>query len=174
MGVNEIIKVGTNIKTLRKQKGLTQKNMASLLNIPSSTYSNYENNNREPGKEILFKISEILEVDIYNLLNIDKKSDFIIPKDIYIPDESIDINEVIAIEKLIELCGFNINFNKFEENDSTLNEYLKFEIKNNLIPLVYINKGNLNLNLNSDQFKKLSSKILQLVAFEVNELMKDV
>jgi len=173
LGVNEIIKVGTNIKTLRKEKGLTQKNMASLLNIPSSTYSNYENNNREPGKEILCKISEILEVSIYDLLNIDKNNDFIISKDIYIPDESIDINEVNVIEKLIGLCGFNINFNKFDENDSTLNEYLKFEIKNNLIPLAYINKGNLNLNLNNDQFKKFSDKILQLVEFEVNELIKN-
>ena len=62
MGINEIIKVGNNIKDLRKKKGLTQKDMASLLNIPSSTYSNYENNNREPGKKILLNISEILGV----------------------------------------------------------------------------------------------------------------
>ena len=69
MGINEIIKVGNNIKDLRKKKGLTQKDMASLLNIPSSTYSNYENNNREPGKKILLNISEILGVSIYDLLN---------------------------------------------------------------------------------------------------------
>lgn len=173
MGVNEIVKVGNNIKSLRKKKGLTQKRMASLLNIPSSTYSNYENNNREPSKDVLFKISRILDVDVCDLLNMNKSNDYLEVKDIYIPEGSINHDEVNAIEKLIKLCGFDVNFNKLQKNDPTLNEYLKLEIKNNLIPLIYINKGNLNLNLNNDQFKNLSDKILQLVAFEVNELIKN-
>ena len=76
-----------------------------------------------------------------------------------------------TIERLIQLCGFNINFNELNEHDSILNEYLKSEIKNNLIPLAYINKGEMNINLTNDQFKDLSDKILQLVTFEVNELI---
>ena len=173
MGVNEIIKVGNNIKSLRKKRGLTQKHMASLLNIPSSTYSNYENNNREPSKDILFKVAKVLEVNICDLLSINKSFDSIQAKDIYIPEESMSYEEVNVVEKLIELCGFNVNFNKLQKNDPTLNEYLKLEIKNNLIPLVYINKCDINLNLNNDQFKNLSDKIVQLVTFEVNELIKD-
>ena len=173
MGVNELIKVGNNIKSLRKKRGLTQKCMASLLNLPSSTYSNYENNNREPSKEVLLKISEVLEVDVCDLLNMNKSSDSLEAKDIYIPEESTSHDEVNAIEKLIKLCGFNVNFNKLQENDSTLNEYLKSGIKNNLIPLIYINKGSINLNLNNDQFKDFSDNILQLVEFEVNELIKN-
>ena len=173
MGVNEIIKVGNNIKSLRKKRGLTQKHMASLLNIPSSTYSNYENNNREPSKDILFKVAKVLEVNICDLLSINKSFDSIQAKDIYIPEESMSYEKVNVVEKLIELCGFNVNFNKLQKNDPTLNEYLKLEIKNNLIPLVYINKCDINLNLNNDQFKNLSDKIVQLVTFEVNELIKD-
>ena len=173
MGVNEIIRVGNNIKSLRKKKGLTQKDMASLLNMPSSTYSNYENNNREPSKEVLFKVSEVLNVDICELLNINQSPESLVAKDIYIPEESICNDEIKVMENLIKLCGFNVNFNKLQKNDSTLNEYLKLEIKNNLIPLIYINKGNINLNLKTDQFKDLSTKILQLVAFEVNELIKN-
>ena len=173
MGVNEIIKVGDNIKSLRKKRGLTQKHMASLLNIPSSTYSNYENNNREPSKDVLFKISRVLDVDVCDLLNMNKSTDYLEAKDICIPEESISHDEINAIEKLIKLCGFNVNFNKLQKNDPTLNECLKLEIKNNLIPLVYINKCDINLNLNNDQFKNLSDKIVQLVTFEVNELIKD-
>ena len=173
MGVNEIIKVGDNIKALRKKRGLTQKHMASLLNIPSSTYSNYENNNREPSKDILFKVAKVLEVNICDLLSINKSFDSIQAKDIYIPEESMSYEKVNVVEKLIELCGFNVNFNKLQKNDPTLNEYLKLEIKNNLIPLVYINKCDINLNLNNDQFKNLSDKIVQLVTFEVNELIKN-
>ena len=51
MGVNDIIKVGSNIKKIRKDKKMSQKDMAKILNIPCSTYSNYENNNREPSAE---------------------------------------------------------------------------------------------------------------------------
>ena len=42
MGINEIIKVGNNIKKIRKEKNISQKDMAKKLNMPSSTYSNYE------------------------------------------------------------------------------------------------------------------------------------
>ena len=171
MGINEIIKVGNNIKDLRKKKGLTQKDMASLLNIPSSTYSNYENNNREPGKKILLNISEILGVSIYDLLNSNRNDISLESKDIVVPEECDISKELTTIERLIQLCGFNINFNELNEHDSILNEYLKSEIKNNLIPLAYINKGEMNINLTNDQFKDLSDKILQLVTFEVNELI---
>ena len=50
MGVNEFIKIGDKIKEIRKLRGLTQRDVAKKLNIPYSTYSNYENNNREPNK----------------------------------------------------------------------------------------------------------------------------
>ena len=48
--------IGDTLKTLRKNKGITQKEMAELLNIPYSTYSNYENNNRFPNDNILSEI----------------------------------------------------------------------------------------------------------------------
>lgn len=171
MGVNEILKVGNNIKTLRKEKGLTQKDMASLLNIPCSTYSNYENNNREPGKKLLFQICDILDVNIYDLLDLNRIDRFPQPKDIVISEEFEDSPEVVTIEKLIQLCGFNINYNTFLENDSILNEYIKLQITNNYIPLVYIDKGDFNINLTNDEFKTLCYKVLQLVTFEVNELI---
>jgi transcriptional regulator with XRE-family HTH domain len=68
MGVNEIIKIGNRIKKLRKEKGLTQREMSDILNIPYSTYSNYENNNREPSVELLDKVGEILGVSRFDLL----------------------------------------------------------------------------------------------------------
>ncbi len=68
MGLNEIIKIGDRIKDLRKKLGLTQKDMSKMLNIPYSTYSNYENNNREPSKELLEKIANVLNVSINTLI----------------------------------------------------------------------------------------------------------
>lgn len=68
MGINDIVKIGGKIKELRKSKGFSQRKMAEILEIPYSTYSNYENNNREPSRELLIKIASVLDVDINALL----------------------------------------------------------------------------------------------------------
>ncbi|RHB60405.1 helix-turn-helix domain-containing protein [Hungatella hathewayi] len=69
MGVNEYIQIGTRIKRLRLEKRLSQKAMAEKLRIPYSTYSNYENNNREPNYETIKNIAEVLGITVEYLLN---------------------------------------------------------------------------------------------------------
>lgn len=71
MGINEYIKIGSRIKQLRIEKGISQKDMASMIGIPVSTYSNYENDYREPKAEIIDKIASVLEIKICELLNSD-------------------------------------------------------------------------------------------------------
>ncbi len=67
MGINEIIQIGNRIRELRIEKGYTQKEMARLTGIPYSTYSNYENNNREPNLEQLRKIASVLNISLFKL-----------------------------------------------------------------------------------------------------------
>ncbi len=73
MGLNEYIKIGNRIKKLRKDKNISQKDMANMLNIPRSTYSNYENNNREPSIKLLEKIAEILNVSLGELFGVNEE-----------------------------------------------------------------------------------------------------
>ena len=68
MGLNEFVQIGNKIKKLRKEKGITQKEMAKLCGIPYSTYSNYENNNREPSSEQLRKIASALSIQAIDLI----------------------------------------------------------------------------------------------------------
>ena len=168
MGINEIIKVGNNIKRIRKQKNISQKDMAKKLNMPSSTYSNYENNNREPNAATLRKIADILNVDISDLLNLNYPENESSEK--YLSD---DINTIHVIEDLIKLCEFNINFNKLSSDDRELESSLKLAIKNNTIPLTYISNGHDNLDLTNAEFMKFTDKILRFVKFEVNELISN-
>lgn len=168
MGINDIIKVGDNIKALRKEKRISQKDMAAILKIPYSTYSNYENNNREPSAEILNRIAKALNVDLSYLLGMSselKKS----PKTHRcIPDD----NETLgAIENIIKLCSFKINFNEFIGNDDEAEESLKIAIKSNTIPFAYISDGNNTLHLTNSEFKEFTDKILRFVKFEMNELI---
>lgn len=68
MGINDFIKIGSRIKNLRIRKGISQKDMAEMLDIPRSTYSNYENDNREPSIETLEKIASILGINTSDLI----------------------------------------------------------------------------------------------------------
>lgn len=68
MGINEYIKIGNRIRQLRLEKGYSQKEMAALAGISYTTYSNYENNNREPSMKQIEKIATALNMTIDDLL----------------------------------------------------------------------------------------------------------
>lgn len=168
MGVNDIIKVGSNIKRIRKDKKISQKDMAKMLNIPCSTYSNYENNNREPSAKLLKEIAYILNVDVSDLLSINIKEKKFHDFDKYLSDDS---NTIEIIEKLIKLCEFNIKFNEFSNNNYGLEESIKLAIKNNTIPLTYISNENGTLNLTNAEFMQLTDKVMNYVKLELNKLI---
>lgn len=67
MKLNEFFRIGDCIRKHRKECGFSQIDMAKMLGIAHSTYSNYENNNRTPNMDMLYKISKILNIDINNL-----------------------------------------------------------------------------------------------------------
>ena len=52
------------LKGLRVEKGLTQKEMASLIGMPSSSYSRKENGDNQFTLKEAYKISQVLEKTI--------------------------------------------------------------------------------------------------------------
>lgn len=60
--------LGDNIKTLRKNKGLTQEELAIKLNVVRQTVSKWEKGFSVPDADMLQKIADILEVDVKQLL----------------------------------------------------------------------------------------------------------
>lgn len=69
--------LGDNIKLLRKNKGLTQEELAIRLNVVRQTVSKWEKGFSVPDAEMLQKMAEVLDVDIKQLLgaNIDTEKD---------------------------------------------------------------------------------------------------
>lgn len=51
--------IGSNIKLLRKNKKLTQKDLANLLNVSPSTITKYENNQLEPSINTVIRLCSI-------------------------------------------------------------------------------------------------------------------
>ncbi len=60
----------TNLKNIREEKHLSQKDLASKLNVPVSTYANWEQGRREPSIVDIFRIIEILEIDANELFSL--------------------------------------------------------------------------------------------------------
>ena len=59
---------GENLKTLRKNKGFTQEELAARLNIVRQTVSKWEKGQSVPDAEMLVKLAEIFEVQVSQLL----------------------------------------------------------------------------------------------------------
>ena len=59
---------GENLKTLRKQKGFTQEELATRLHVVRQTVSKWEKNLSVPDADTLIRLAEILEVSVSELL----------------------------------------------------------------------------------------------------------
>ena len=68
-------KVGKFLKELRKQKGLTQEQIAEIFHVSNRTISRWENVNNMSDLDILIEISDYYEVDLREVLNGERKSD---------------------------------------------------------------------------------------------------
>lgn len=68
--LSSYLHIGKNMKRERKAAGYTQREFAQLLGMPVSTYSNYENGNRDPGPETLKKIAAALGIPLDRLLSV--------------------------------------------------------------------------------------------------------
>lgn len=60
--------IGERIKSLRESKGYNMRQMAAALNLPYTTYVNYEKGAREPNSEQLILISKYFGVSIDYLM----------------------------------------------------------------------------------------------------------
>ena len=63
-----------NIKTIRKNKGISHEAMAINLGISQTAYTKLERNETKLTIDRLYKIAKILEVEIEDLLNLESKS----------------------------------------------------------------------------------------------------
>lgn len=73
--------VGSRIKDIRKNKGMTQKELGKKVGVKHNTISSYEKGTNEPEQDILFKLAEVLNVSIndffpYNELNLKVDSQY--------------------------------------------------------------------------------------------------
>lgn len=111
--------IGDNIKTIREQKGLLQKEVAAHLNLDKSAYSKLEKDMREVKISELQKIASLFDISMDQIVNFEGK----IPQEVTIKDKSqleqtklfneLDEEDRQTIFKLIDKMLTNKKFKEF-------------------------------------------------------------
>lgn len=122
---------GEILKKLRKEKGLSGQELASILKVHKGSISNWETNRRSPDKEMLNTIAEYFDVSIDYLLgrtnerNLHKEEEKTSSEGIDLDKKDIEeiIDELLQVDGLM-LCGEPIS-----EHDLVL---LRNSIRNTL------------------------------------------
>lgn len=140
---------GLNIKKIRTNKGLTQKQLAELLNVATITIQNYESGRREPNYDMLSKLSEVLSVPLVELF--------------------IDDTSSLSTEKIF----YNT------ETQKTTTDYASGDYKKNVSSIDAFNAlntllaySNYDLSLKGKELELLLNKVTDLLEFELFNIKK--
>lgn len=69
------VKIGSFLKKLRNEKGLTQEKLAEHFHVSSRTVSRWETGNNMPDLAVLVEIADYFRVDIREIINGERKSE---------------------------------------------------------------------------------------------------
>lgn len=69
------IKIGAFLKELRKEKGMSQEQLAENFGVSSRSVSRWENGNTMPDISIIIELADFYEVDIRELLSGERESE---------------------------------------------------------------------------------------------------
>jgi transcriptional regulator with XRE-family HTH domain len=89
--------VGKNIKKIREQKGLLQKDVANAAGLHPANYNKTEKGEREPSIEALDKIAKLFGMTVDEIIHFEGK----VPKEIKIEDKTTN-EKLRLIEQLEE------------------------------------------------------------------------
>ena len=65
------MKIGENLKRVRKESGLSQEQVATIIKVDQSNVSRWERNLSRPDYEHLVSLAKIYDVSINDILDVD-------------------------------------------------------------------------------------------------------
>lgn len=149
--------LGKRISKLRKEKGITQAELADLLYVTNKTVSSWESERTEPSLEILIKLSEMLDCSIgYLIYGENSKSDIETEIKIKITENEYKHLDLYMKENALFLKESNQfdtyyqpSYRKFL-NDKEIHEWLRIGVRGNKKVLNYKNWYN---NMYCDEYE---------------------
>lgn len=120
--------IGSRIKALRESKGYNMRQMASALNLPYTTYVNYEKGAREPNSEQLILISKYFGVSVDYLLGLVNE-----PDEVDWSAEDLQVSREVA--ELLDYDPDKIRAFKQAQEQDAMNELFAEELPEEIIIL---------------------------------------
>ena len=136
------VKIGSFIKEIRKEKGLTQEQLAEKLGVSQKSVSRWETGKTMPDYSLLPNICETLEINVAELLGAEKIAGDSVPKKqvtamamnmISLVNNKNYIRKIVgavlsAIIMLVCVVGlynyeFSINVDSTADLENAINEY---------------------------------------------------
>lgn len=106
-------KIGSFLKELRNEKGITQEQLAEVLNVSGRTVSRWETGSNMPDISILVDIAEYYDVSIPEIINGERKSEEMNKeeKDLaqtmsdYATTEKMNIFKEMKVQSIMGFCA---------------------------------------------------------------------
>lgn len=115
--------VGKNIKKIREQKGLLQKEVAAAAGLHPANYNKMEKGEREPSIDAMDKIAKLFDMKVDEIIHFEGK----VPKEVKIEDKTVneklrlisqlDEQDKKVIYRIIDSMITNAKFKNFFNNN---------------------------------------------------------
>lgn len=111
-------KIIEKLKELRKNKKITQEQLAEKLDISRSKVSSWETNRRDMSITEAIKLANIYEVSLDNLFEINKitEEEYVKISNKFLKSKNITLEEKVRIIELLRECLKKYNVDEFYEN----------------------------------------------------------
>lgn len=157
---------------LREEKGISKKEAANALDIPYTTYLNYENDIREPNSDTLIKIAKLYNVSIDYLLGMSN-----------VKTQEIDVKQICEKTGLSEKAIANIKKFCLTETFGMiyLNKLLEclevpyIQKKSPLYEMIlYLHLNWINPTIESDYFALYTNNALKKISFKQEKTSSEI
>ena len=176
--------IGKRLKELRTTEGLTQQELAKILNVSSMSISFYENEQRKPDSDFIISVSKYFGVSTDNLLgliNAKDKENIDISKVKGLNDFSLTILEKSSKEKnntAAEIINTIVGMSSFKMLVNLINDKDIKEVQEDITD----SKIKDILTMDKEQQKAILSKLLpmykedfsKLRDFEIERCINDI
>ena len=110
------IKIGSFLKQLRKEKGITQEQLAEALNVSNRTVSRWETGNNMPDISILVDIADYYDISIPEIIDGERKSEIMKKEEReiarsmsdYATTEKENIFKEMKIQSVMGVCALTL------------------------------------------------------------------
>ena len=167
------MEIGKKIKTMRKQKVLTQKELAQKLGVSQQMINQYENNSSNLTFETLQKIATALDVSINELIDESGTNDYEILKDNFDKSQDQDLFTRLGLKNIkykLNNIEYDITATIIQEADETMITVEKLDEQADLIdPMRKLE----TIKISKEQLLKLDRETDDFLRFKVEQLFRD-